>query len=110
MLACLTALADPTSDIRLDSGFGLEHISTVAGTTPARPTTRTVRSNSMQLLNEALARAECARRLDEAHNARVRRSLLAQARNRRQLEIAIRKVERASVELAEARIRALQPA
>lgn len=70
------------------------------------PRTRTTRSTQMQLLHEALARAEHSRRLDEAAAARTRRRHLAEARSRRRLEIAVRRLERANSDVDRARARA----
>lgn len=62
-----------------------------------------IRSSTMQLLSESLARAECSRRLSEAQSARERRRLIAAARNRRALDLALRRLERAELDVEKAR-------
>jgi len=65
--------------------------SMAAETIPLFPERRT----EMLLLQEALARAQCSDRLAEAEARRARQRMIRAARARRQLETALRRLERA---------------
>ncbi|RKS72522.1 hypothetical protein CLV35_2767 [Motilibacter peucedani] len=83
MLSCLTALTASAPTTLDHSGRPVMPLHTTVARSPAPTIRTTIRSTEMLLLNEALARAEHARRLDEAQAGRTRRRLLAEARTYR---------------------------
>lgn len=112
MLTALIAIrpTDPVLPERLQRNGSLATAGQTAAQHPRHagvpaPRTRMTRSTEMQLLHEALARAEHSRRLEQAAAARTRRRLLSEARSRRNLEIAVRRLERASRDADRARAR-----
>ena len=78
-------------------GVRLERPAVAVATALTRPSPPE-RQTEMLLMHEALARAQCSDLYAEAHAARVRQRRLRAARAHRQLEIALRKAERAARE------------
>jgi hypothetical protein len=88
MLSCLTARHAGAPRTTPDL-FGRPSLrpNPAVGRFPLPSKDTTIRSTQMLLLNEALARADHARRLDEAQASRTRRRLLAEARSHRRQEL-----------------------